>query len=162
MNFEIDISGEDVLKKDYTICITDNNRIIKGFKFNNDLVNILSSRYGQGIYKKYSKSQKGKATFKIRLYCIVIHYLIKSLKTKEISLTLCRDFQGREEDIKKNLKFLIGKILDLKLDDRIYFDKLSPSSNAHKYAYLMRQDIKNKMSTYINISLEDLEKWLKK
>jgi len=162
MNFEIDVSGEDLLEKDYTICIANKDGIIKGFKFSNDLVNILSSRYGQGIYKKYSKSQKGKATFKIRLYCIIVHYLIKSLKTKDISLTLCRDFQGREEDIKRNLNFFIKEIIGLKLDDRIYFDKLSQNSNAHKYAYLMRKDTKNKMSTYIKISLEDLEKWLKK
>jgi hypothetical protein len=150
------------LGKDYTICIANNNGIIKGFKFDNDMINILSSRYGQKIYKKYPKSQKGKATFKIRLYCIVIYYLIKTLKIKDISLTLCRDFQGREEDIKKSLKFFIEEVLALKLADRIYFDKLSPNSNAHKYAYLMRQDTKNKMSTYLKISIEDIEKWLKK
>jgi hypothetical protein len=161
MKFEVDVSGEDLLEKDYTICVADNNGIIKGFKFSNELVNILSSKYGQGIYKKYIKSQKGKATFKIRLYCIVIYYLIKSLNVKDISLTLCRDFQGREAGIKGNLKFFIEKILNLKLDG-IYFDKLSPNSNAHKYAYLMRQDTKNKMSTYIGISLADLERWLKK
>ena len=33
MNLEIDVSGEDLLSKDYTICIADNNGIIKGFKF---------------------------------------------------------------------------------------------------------------------------------
>jgi len=162
MNFEVDVSGEDLLGKDYTICIANNNGIIKGFKFDNDMINILSSRYGQKIYKRYPKSQKGKATFKIRLYCIVIYYLIKTLKIKDISLTLCRDFQGREEDIKKSLKFFIEEVLALKLADRIYFDKLSPNSNAHKYAYLMRQDTKNKMSTYLKISIEDIEKWLKK
>lgn len=40
MEFEIDVSGEDLLSKDYTICVADNNNIIKGFKFSDELVNI--------------------------------------------------------------------------------------------------------------------------
>jgi hypothetical protein len=162
MRFEIDVSGEDLLEKDYTICIANNDGIIKGFKFSNELVNILSSKYGQGIYKKYAKSQKGKATFKIRLYCIIIYYLINSLKIKDFSLTLCRDFQGREKGIIENLTFLLKKNLNLDIHNKILFDKLSNDSNAHKYAYLMRKDNKNKMNTYINLDLEDFERWLKK
>ena len=58
--FEIDVSGEDLLSKNYTICAADKDSVIKGFKFNEKLTNLLSSRYGQGLYK-YHKSQKGKA-----------------------------------------------------------------------------------------------------
>ena len=162
MNFEIDISGEDLLSKDYVICIANKEGIIKGFKFNNNLVNILCARYGQGKYK-YKKSKKDKSTFKVRLYCIIIYYLFKSLKLNdEIFLTICRDFSGREKEIKETLVFFLEKNLRLKLNDSIYFSKLNPESNAHKYAYLMRLDNKNKMSTYINISIEDIEQWLKK
>ena len=85
MNFEIDVSGEDLLQKDYTICIANKDSIIKGFKFNRELISILSSRYGQNIYR-YPKSQKGKAMFKIRLYCIIVSYLVKSINIKHISL----------------------------------------------------------------------------
>ena len=146
MNFEVDVSGEELLSKNYSICLANKDSLIKGFKFENNLVNILCSKYGQNIYK-YKKSRKEKALFKIRLYCIAIYYLIKSLNFNgEISLNLCRDFQGKENDIRENLKFLINKIKGVLLEDRIYFVKLDKTSNAHKYASLMREDIKNKMN----------------
>jgi hypothetical protein len=156
--FEIDVSGEDLLSKNYTICVANKKSIIKGFKFNEELINILSSRYGQGLYK-YHKSQKGKALFKIRLYCIIIYYLFQSMRLSgEVSLAICRDFSGREKEIKENLFIFLEK--NLGLTTRIHFGKLSPDSNAHKYAYMMRIDSKNKMNTYVKINLEEIEKWL--
>ena len=44
----------------------------------------------------------------------------------------------------------------------INYTKFDKNSNADKYAYLMRKDSKNKMDTYVEISLEDIEKFLKK
>ena len=160
--FDIDVSGQDLLNKDYSICVADNNESIRGFKFNAELVQILSSRYGQGFYR-YKKSKKGKADFKIRLYCIVLYHLFKSLKISGIiSLNICRDFLGREEDIRKSLMYFLENKLNLDLRDRIYFCKLSKDSNAHKYSFLMREDRKNKMSIYIDINIGDFEAWLKK
>ena len=78
MEFDTDVSSNDLLSKNYTICIADKNSAIKGFKFDNKILSILVSRYGQGIYR-YAKSKKGKGSFKIRLYCIIIYYLFKSL-----------------------------------------------------------------------------------
>jgi hypothetical protein len=161
-NFEVDVSGEDLLNKDYTICIADKNNLIKGFKFQDNLVKDLSLKYSQGHYK-YNKSKKGKSDFKIRLYCIAIYYLFKSLKLSgEISLNVCRDFIGREDDIRKSLIYFLEEKLEFILNDRVYFDKLPKDSNAHKYSFLMREDKKDKMNTYINISLKDFEIWLKK
>ncbi len=34
MIFDIDVSGGDLLNKDYVICIANRDGIIKGFKFN--------------------------------------------------------------------------------------------------------------------------------
>jgi hypothetical protein len=159
--FEIDVSGEDILSKDYTICVSNKDNLIKGFKFTEELVNVLSSKYGQGIYR-YKKSRANKTTFKVRLYCIVIYHLFKCLKIEgEISLNICRDFFGKEQDIKQNLKLFLERYLKLTIGDRFYFVKLSPESNAHKYAALMRMDSKNKMSTFIKINLEEFEEWLK-
>ncbi len=161
MNFEIDVSGADLLSKNYTICIADKDGVIKGFKFDEKTARVLSSRYGQEFYK-YRKSKKGKSDLKIRIYCIVIFHLFKSLKiSREVSLKICRDFIGREDDIRKTLKFFLEKQLKLKVNE-VYFAKLSRESNAHKYAFLMREDRKNKMPTYINLKLEDFERWLKK
>jgi hypothetical protein len=158
--FDIDVSGEDLLNKNYTICIANRDSLIKGFKFSEELVNIISSKYGQGAYR-YTKSKRGKSSLKVRLYCVVIYYLFKSLKIEgDVSLSICKDFDGREEDIKGNLRVFLEKKLNLSIKDKYYFVKLNPESNAHKYAYLMRNDNKNKMNTYVNIPLEDLEKWL--
>jgi len=136
--------------------------LIKGFKFNEKLVKDLSSRYGQGFYR-YKKSRKNKVLFKLRLYSIVIYYLFQSIKINgEVSLKICRDFEGRENDIKKNLKYFLGTLLGLNIKDNIYFIKLDTNSNADRYFFLMRHDNKNKMNTYIKIELDDFEKWLKK
>jgi len=159
--FDIDVSGEDLLSKDYTICIADKNDTIKGFKFSDKLVKDLSSRYGQGFYR-YEKSKKGKANFKIRLYCVAVYYLIKSLNLSEkVSLNICRDFDGKENDIKENLKAIFGKG-NLLFPKSIYFCRLPDDSNAHKYSFLMRKDRKNKISTYISIKLDEFERWLSK
>ncbi|OGJ16355.1 hypothetical protein A3K74_02070 [Candidatus Pacearchaeota archaeon RBG_13_33_26] len=160
--FEIDVSGEDILSKDYTICIANKDGIIKGFKFNEKLIKDLSSRYGQGFYR-YKKSQKEKALFKVRVYCIAIYYIFKSIKIKgDLSLNICRDFDGKENDIKENLRFLLDNRLGLRLDNQIIFTKLDKESTANKYAFLMRKDKKNKLSTYIKITLPDFEEFLKK
>ncbi len=162
MIFEIDVSGEDILSKDYSICIADKDRIIKGFKFNEKLIKDLSSRYGQEFYR-YKKSQKEKALFKVRIYCIAIYYIFKSIKIKkDLSLVICRDFDGKENDIKENLKFFIDKKLRLKLDNNINFTRLDKDSTAHRYAFLMRKDKKNKLPVYTKIILRDFEEFLKK
>jgi len=162
MIFEIDVSGEDLLSKNYVICIADKNSLIKGFKFDEEIIRVLSSKYGQGLYR-YKKSKKDKANFKVRLYSIVIYYLFKSINPKrDISLTICRDFEGKENDIRENLRFFLDKKLNIRLNSNIHFGKLDKNSNADKYAYLMRKDVKNKMNTYVKIELKDFEKWLKK
>jgi hypothetical protein len=159
MKLEVDVSGEDILSKDYTICVADNDGIIKGFKFTKEIIKILSSRYGQNFYR-YKKSRKGKTLFKIRIYSIIVYYLIQSINPSEnLELKICRDFDGREQEIENNLKYFIEERLGLKLG--FYFTKLGKDSHAHNYSYLMRKDKKNKMSTYVNIKLENIEEWLK-
>ncbi|MBS3140520.1 hypothetical protein J4405_00070 [Candidatus Woesearchaeota archaeon] len=161
MIFEIDVSGEDILNKDYIIVIADKNNFIKGFKFDERLIRVLKSRLGEGKYR-YNTSNSGKASFRIRLYCTIIYYLFKALNLnkKEIKLEICRDFYGHEQDINTNLKHFLMEILGLKIE--INYTKFDKNSNADKYAYLMRKDSKNKMDTYVEISLEDIEKFLKK
>lgn len=159
MQFEIDVSGEDLLSKDYTICVA-NDKIIKGFKFSEELIKILSSRYGQGFYK-YKKSSKQKTIFKLRIYSIVIYKIIASINVKgNLDLKICRDFDGKEEEIKNNLKFLLGNLLNFDLS--FEFTKLGKDSPAHNYAYLMRKDKNNQLKTYVKISLEEIEEFLKK
>ena len=163
MDFEIDVSGEDIFSKDYTIVVADKKSLIRGFKFNRELIRILRSRQGEGRYR-YPLSKLGRALFRIRVYCIIVHYLFRSInfkrKSKEVNLDICRDFEGHEKDITSNLKYFLGTKLGLKINAR-YF-KLPRGANADRYAYLMRRDTKNKMKGYVRISLSDIERYLQK
>lgn len=159
-DFEIDVSGEDILNPDYTICVADRDGRIKGYKMTPWLIGIISSRYGQGEYR-YEKSKRGKASLKVRIYCIIIYFLFKAfLPFGNVRLHICRDFDGREEDIKNNLRHFLDDLLGINVE--IYdFSRLDKDSNAHKYAYLMRKDSRNRLDTYVKIRFEDIERFLR-
>jgi len=165
MEFEVDVSGEDIFNEGYTIVVADRNSIVKGFKFTRALIQVLRSRYGEGTYR-YPSSHQGKALFRVRIYCVAVYEILKTLKeegkikNQEISLRICKDFQGHERDITSNLKPLLEK-LGLKISKPVY-QKLSRDSPADQYAYLMRKDNKNLMKEYIHISLDEFEKYLRK
>ncbi len=162
MEFDIDVSGEDILSKDFVICIANSNNLIKGYKFDSDIIKILNSRYGQGFYR-YQKSKKGKSLFKVRLYSIIVYYLFKDININDhVSLHICRDFDGKETDIKVNFKYFLETLLGIKIDEKFYFGRLDVKSNAHRYASLMRMDTKNQLKTYVNITLEEIEKFILK
>ena len=162
MKFEIDVSGEDLLNVGYTICVANKDHI-KGFKMNRRFVDALHSRYNQRIYR-YHESKKGRSSLKVRLYCCLIYFILKSLHLKggqQISLLLCKDFDGNEEKIKDNLNHFLGTLLGLNIQN-INFARLDRSSNAHRYAYLMRNDTENKLITYVKIELNEVEQFIKK
>ncbi len=171
MEFEIDVSGKDLLSKDYTIVVAERNNqsknsIIFGYKFREEIIKVLRSRHGQGFYR-YKLSKSHKSLFKIRLYNIAIYYIFKHIYQRnknireKINLYLCRDFEGRENDIKSNINTLLKEKLNLNIES-ILFLKLQKGSNADKYAYLMRKDKKNLMKNhYITIKIEEFENFLK-
>ena len=144
MEFEIDVSGSDLLGKDYTIVIADKNNIVRGYKFDEKTIKIIKARHGEERYR-YKTSSQGKVLLKVRVYCIVVYYLFKDIlnkvKGRKLILNICRDFQGHEKDIKSNLISLLGN--KLKLDLEMRYVRLSRGSNADKYAHLMRKDKKN-------------------
>ncbi len=160
MGFDIDVSGEDLLSRDYTVCIANKDNIIRGFKITQEFISTINSRYGQGIYR-YQKSKNGRALLKVRIYSIIIYHLFKSIKiSSPLVLNICRDFNGREDDVKSNLEYFLGNLLNFKIE--IKFGRLSNDSIAHKYAYLMRKDTKNQLKTYVKIELHEIEEFLKK
>lgn len=130
MRFEVDISGADIFHDDYVICIADGNGIIKGFKFNRKLSNELVEKWVRGKYK-YKHSANKQGIFKVRLYCIIVYYLFKEILTcKEVDLCLCRDFSGRENEIKQNLYYLLEEKGKIKIKSLVY-EKLPLDSDAH-------------------------------
>lgn len=160
MDFDIDVSGEDLLSRDYTVCIANKDNIIKGFKITQEFISTINSKFGQDFYR-YNKSKNGKALLKVRIYSIIIYHLFKSIKiSSSLVLNICRDFNGREDDVKSNLEYFLGKLLNLKIE--IKFGRLNNDSNSHKYAYLMRKDTKNQLKTYVKIELHEIEKFFKK
>jgi len=161
MEFEIDVSGEDIFSKDYTICIASKNNTITGFKMNPELVTNINCKFNQNEYR-YKNSKKGRTQLKIRIYCIIIYYGLKhlNLNAEKLSLKICRDFYGKETDIKSNLEFFITQKLKTILKE-ISFTKLDKESNAHKYSYLMRKDTKNQLKTYFTLNLNEIELFLK-
>lgn len=145
MQFEIDVSGEDILSKDYSICIASKDGVVRGFKFDSKLIQIIRLQQSEGKYR-YGISRYGKTLLKIRLYCIILYYLFKSinLKNEELNLKICRDFHGHEREINSNLKYFLKDKLDLNINIRHL--KLDKDSIAHHQAVLMRKDVKNEMN----------------
>lgn len=162
MKFEIDVSGYDIFQEvNYTICLANNEGIIKGFKFNKMLIDSLISNWKNNKYRYvYDSMETKRGIFKVRVYCIILHYLFNSIIPKPdfVSLTLCRDFKGRENQIVQGIKFFLDK-LNIK-SGKPQFQKLSTTSYAHIYSSMMRKDKKNLFGCYINITLEDIEKYL--
>ncbi|MBU1252232.1 MAG: hypothetical protein KJ905_01265 [Nanoarchaeota archaeon] len=168
MRFEIDISGSDIFDPDYVICISskelfNGRRIIKGFKIDEELIKTLIKKWKGNKYRYYyDQYEQTRGTFKVRIYCIIIYYLFKSLGIREkISLTICRDFSGRENTVNQNLKFLFENEGGMTMGIPLY-QKLPSSSLSHWYARNMANDSENRLDTYVNISLEDIEKFLRK
>jgi hypothetical protein len=124
MKFEVDVSGNDMFNDVFTICLAqDNGEIILGFKFNKELITSLISNWKSNKYRYvYDKFETKRGILKVRIYSIVLYYLFKSIKSKPdfISLTLCRDFKGRENEIKQSLKHLIETDLGLKMGKPLF------------------------------------------
>lgn len=165
MKFEIDVSGQDILNENYVICVSEKSKEkdakIKGFKFHKEISDKLQKNWEDGKYK-YPCVKGKKGFFKVRIYSIVLFYIFKELDIKEnVSLTICRDFSGHENDIDKNLIFFLKNTLGIKLGKPLH-QKLPKDSNAHWYAYMMAKDSADLFKdAYIQISLEDIEKYLK-
>jgi hypothetical protein len=163
MKFEIDVAGYDMFEdRDYTICIAkEDGSIVKGFKFNKTLVDSLISDWKAGKFRYvYDAIESKRGRLKARIYCIIVYYLFKTIEKEEfISLTLCRDFIGRENEIRQSIKYLLIEKLGFKIGVP-QFRKLLPTSYAHIYASMMRRDKKNHLNTYTDISLDDIEKYL--
>lgn len=164
MKFEVDVSGYDLFNDTYVICIArDDGEIIKGFKFNKELTEKIIKNWKNNKYRyEYNAFETKRGLLKVRIYSIILYYLFNSIEKPDfLSLTLCRDFKGRNNEITQSLKYFIETILKIKMGKPL-FQRLASSSHAHIYASMMRRDNKNLLSTYVKISLEDIEKFLRK
>jgi len=161
MRFEIDVSGADIFHDDYVICIANGDGIVKGFKFKKKLSDEIVSKWVRGKYR-YEHSTNKQGIFKVRIYCIILYYLFKSIPDcREVDLFICRDFSGRENEISQSLRYFLEKRAKIKIKSLVY-GKLPPTSDAHWYAYMMSKDKYNKLHTYLDIKTEEIEEFLHK
>ena len=171
MHFEIDVSGFDIFEKNYTIVVAEKEKgkLLLGYKFTERTIGNLRSRFGQGKYNKCPASKSYKSGFKVRLYCIVIYHLFREIKRRnpkmgETCLDICRDFDGRENQIRQSLRSFLCDGLGISTpQDGMHFQKLPRGSIADTYAHLLRKDVRNKFSKHvIEIHVDEFEKLLKK
>ena len=163
MKFEIDMSGCDIFENGTiygsVICISDYNGMIRGFQLNQGLVDNLKANWQKGRYFcKHSK--RGLGFFKAMVYSAIICGLFESIENPiTIDIEICRDFCWHENNIEQRLRKLLKKKLGI-LVNSIKSHTLPKGCDVDNYALLMFRDKYNLLSTYVNLSLEDIEKFL--
>ena len=166
MLFEIDVSGQDILSGDYAIAVANNDKLVYGFRFTDSLVFALNNNYNLNKFRYQGNNEKVK--YKIRLYSIAVYYIFKriikenfDILQEKITLNICRDFSGHENDIKSNFEYFLKEKLKLNIANFNYC-RLPHDSNADRYAYIFRKDTKNIYQNLIKIKKEEFEEFLKK
>jgi len=153
------MSGCDLFQGNAVLGLSDYNGMIKGFQLDKEMINDLDSNWKTGRYFcKYSK--RGLGFFKAMVYSAIVCCLLESVgKLSEVELEICRDLHYHENNIKQRLRKLVKK--KLKVDVKgIIVHTLPRGSDIDNYVYLMFKDNYNLLPTYVNLSLEDIEKFL--
>ena len=147
MHIEVDQSGK--------IEQLDMNTVI-AFSNKNQYSVLISKEVKQQVYKLY----KGKVKdLRYRLFCIGVYYCLKDyIKEKEL-ITICFEYQGKENLIKSFLLDYLRKehaVIDPRI---IRFGKIGRQSNAYAVAIDVYRG--NRRPNRI-LTLQEIERWLKK
>jgi len=158
MKFEIDMSGCDLLKKDSVIGISDCRGGIRGFQISQEIIDNVLTNWKAGRYFCRC-SKRGLGFFKAMIYSSVICCLLDSIgKPKEVELEICRDLRFHENNIRQRLNKLLRKKRGIKVNSIVF--KNLKGSDVDNYAYLMFKDNYNLLPTYVNLHLQNIEKFL--
>ena len=162
MHIEIDVSGADLFHENYTICISNGEGFIRGYKFTKNVIEELKENYFRNKYTRLQKNIRiGK--FKVKIYLIVLRYLFQDFfnqcPEEDFTITFCRDFPFHENSISCSIRHQL-KNVHCKNLKKINCEKLPIFSDAHCYAKMMHHDRHNYLNCYCNINLEDIEKFL--
>jgi len=163
MKFEIDMSGCDIFENGThygsVIGISNYKGLIKGFQLNRRIINDLKENWQKGKYFcRYS--QRGLGFFKAMVYSAIICGLFESIKNlTEVDIEICRDFRWHENNIEQRLKKLLRKKLGIQVNS-IKTHTLPKGCDIDNYVYLMFRDNYNLLPTYVNLSLQNIEKFL--
>ncbi len=67
MKFEIDVSGYDLFGEGYSICVANEEGIVRGCKLQRNLIGSIQENWGKGLYRyRPTKGQRG--ILKARIY----------------------------------------------------------------------------------------------
>lgn len=147
MHIEVDQSGKiEQLNMDTVIAFSNKNQYSV----------LIPKKTKQELFKIY----KGKIKeLRYRIFCIGVHYCLRDyIKEKEL-ITICFEYQGKENLIKSFLLDYFRKesaIIDQKI---IRFGSIGKQSNAHAVAIDVHRGNRKPNKT---ITLQEIEKWLKK
>ncbi len=163
MEFEIDMCGCDLFENGTNygsvICISDYNGMIRGFQFNQEIVDNLKANWQKGKYF-CRPSKRGLGFFKAMVYSAIISGLFESIENPvKVDLEICRDFCYHENNIAQRLKKLLKKKVGI-LVNSIRIHTLPAGCDVDNYAYLMFRDKYNLLPIYVDLSLENIEKFL--
>jgi len=157
MKFQIDLSGTDLLKDKSVLAISNGNGFIRGFQINQIIIDKLLSNWEKRKYVcRYSK--RGLGFFKAMIYSAVICGLLESIKPNEVELEICHDLRFHENNIKQRLNKILKKKLNIIVKSIVF--QCMKGTDVDNYAYLMFKDNYNLLPTYVNLSLQDIEKFL--
>lgn len=123
MHIEVDMSGK--------IEQTNVNTIV-AFRNSEQYSVLLEKKTKAEILTEYRNKHKDTH---YRLFAILIYYCIRNYLNKIQQILIDNEYEGREEDIKRNLLRVIWKdypSFDKKL---IKFSRIGKKSNAHRVAY---------------------------
>ena len=133
-----------------------NMNTVIAFSNKNQYSVLISKEVKQQAYRLY----KGKIKdLRYRLFCIGVYYCLKDYIKENELITICFEYQGKENLIKSFLLDYLRKesaIIDPKI---IRFGKIGKQSNAHVVAIDVYRGNRKPNKT---LTLEELEKWLKK
>lgn len=135
--YEIDVTGDDLLKKGYGIIVLYNNKYAYGYRLPSDLQKNIRKYHNEGRY-----GLKTTKILKPRAYCaILINILIKistehQTETSQFKLNICNDFDGHKSDIIQILRneTKIKMIFEEITADNYSFVKHPKKSKIQKYA----------------------------
>jgi len=159
MKIEVDMSGCDIFQGNAVLGLSDYNGMIKGFQLSSEMTDTLINNWKKGRYFCRC-SKRGLGFFKAMVYSSIVCCLLESVDNlSEVDLEICRDLHYHENNIKQRLNKLIRKKLKVNVKS-IVIQSLPKDSDIDNYVYLMFKDKYNLLPTYVNLKLEDIEKFL--
>lgn len=158
---DIDVSGKDILNRNFSICIVLNDKYKYGYRFEHNTQEVLKFGYKSGKYRL--KVVRGSKNLKVRLYSAVVSLLLNELclrvkVNKNYEIFLCNDLDGYFNAIRQ---FLRDNTTFKDVIDYIYLTRHPKDSVIQKTVKALSKGIKDDI-ILPNIKITDIENLISK